>query len=34
MEGGDKGENMDSANTYAVVTGIAFLLTLPVALVR
>jgi len=33
MEGGDKGQHMDSANTYAVVTAIAFLLTLPVALV-
>jgi solute carrier family 35 protein E1 len=29
----DAGENMDAANTYAVVTGIAFLFTLPIALV-
>eukprot|EP00282_Hemiselmis_andersenii_P005924 CAMPEP_0114135332 /NCGR_PEP_ID=MMETSP0043_2-20121206/14643_1 /TAXON_ID=464988 /ORGANISM="Hemiselmis andersenii, Strain CCMP644" /LENGTH=461 /DNA_ID=CAMNT_0001229049 /DNA_START=21 /DNA_END=1403 /DNA_ORIENTATION=+ len=33
MDGSDKGENMDSANTFAIVTLIACVYTIPIALV-
>eukprot|EP00285_Hemiselmis_virescens_P019236 CAMPEP_0173392240 /NCGR_PEP_ID=MMETSP1356-20130122/18841_1 /TAXON_ID=77927 ORGANISM="Hemiselmis virescens, Strain PCC157" /NCGR_SAMPLE_ID=MMETSP1356 /ASSEMBLY_ACC=CAM_ASM_000847 /LENGTH=408 /DNA_ID=CAMNT_0014349985 /DNA_START=52 /DNA_END=1278 /DNA_ORIENTATION=- len=33
MDGSDKGENMDSANTFAIVTLIACLYTIPIAAV-
>jgi len=33
MDGADKGENMDAANTFAVVTLIAFFYCLPIALI-